>query len=600
MPKAEADGHSMMEAIDNPDDELTLERSQIDPSRKWEEGPSSEDKEEVRLQSQMEGGFTEFWLHHRDEAVTAHEHIAAIEQREHHTKATNTEMSRFEEQDREAAHWECDTDDLEDMEMGYGWADTTTDRGSPHVPTPDPNTGGASPTSCKVAEPQPEDECILHSVVMTSTIDTDQYLTFVDHCSTLYVRCVPLPHYHYLNPEFREAHEAALAEAISHHASELGCSPSDICDAITWEEKPLASSGPDDNNKDWPPGFRAHFLSQQIEHRASVIRPEIDVSQPPSCKCKDIACLTAQLEIGGVKAYMLFDSGSNTDSLTPEFAVPPSSKSKISYGTRAPVNFGGIHGTSYFDQVNLDHYDGIIGTPFMNKHGLILDFGQREVWFPNNQSIPAMILESLTRRRRAEVMDTVDEDDEPCGPFLPADYPYLLELESLFADDVTLEYKLPGLEMDDGSDYTSEDGSSLEDEHADDFLEWTDNLSIYGRDLMGPIPLELPPMWAINHQIHLINEKAVYNFHMPQCPKALRPLLKLKMEQYITAGWWEMSSASQAAPLLCLPKKDSSLRMPCSASDVGRKVEAGVLSMSMLWMEDNKNNKDVDPKEVKK
>ncbi|KAJ7280452.1 hypothetical protein C8J57DRAFT_1220920 [Mycena rebaudengoi] len=39
---------------------------------------------------------------------------------------------------------------------------------------------------------------------------------------------------------------------------------------------------------------------------------------------------------------------------------------------------------------------------------------------------------------------------------------------------------------------------------------------------------------------------------------------------------------------------------PRSASDVGRKAEAGVLSMSTLWMEDNKNNKDVDPKEVKK
>ncbi|KAJ7285536.1 hypothetical protein C8J57DRAFT_1215947 [Mycena rebaudengoi] len=39
---------------------------------------------------------------------------------------------------------------------------------------------------------------------------------------------------------------------------------------------------------------------------------------------------------------------------------------------------------------------------------------------------------------------------------------------------------------------------------------------------------------------------------------------------------------------------------PSSASDIGRKAEAGVLLMSMLWMEDNKNNKDVDPKEVKK
>ncbi|KAJ7260685.1 hypothetical protein C8J57DRAFT_1034957, partial [Mycena rebaudengoi] len=118
--------------------------------------------------------------------------------------------------------------------------------------------------------------------------------------------------------------------------------------------------------------------------------------------------LTAQLEIGGVKAYMLFDLGSNTDSLTPEFVRATKSrpikldeqvtlqlgcvgsKSKISYGTRPPVNFGGIRGTSYFDQVNLNRYDGIIGTPFMNKHGLILDFGKREIRFPNSRVIPAM------------------------------------------------------------------------------------------------------------------------------------------------------------------------------------------------------------------
>ncbi|KAJ7277327.1 hypothetical protein C8J57DRAFT_1040075, partial [Mycena rebaudengoi] len=107
--------------------------------------------------------------------------------------------------------------------------------------------------------------------------------------------------------------------------------------------------------------------------------------------------LMAQLDIGGTKAYMLFDTGSNTDSIMPEFARATNctpikleeqitlqlgcigSKSKINYGTRAPINFGGILGTSYFDQVNLDRYDGIIGTPFMNKHGLILDFGKREV-----------------------------------------------------------------------------------------------------------------------------------------------------------------------------------------------------------------------------
>ncbi|KAJ7186095.1 hypothetical protein C8R46DRAFT_843082, partial [Mycena filopes] len=107
--------------------------------------------------------------------------------------------------------------------------------------------------------------------------------------------------------------------------------------------------------------------------------------------------LSAQLEIAGTLAYMLFDSGSNIDSLTPEFARATrcknitlaeqvtlqlgcvGSKSKINYGTRPEVNFGGIRGRVYFDLANLDRYDGIIGTPFMNKHGIVLDFERREI-----------------------------------------------------------------------------------------------------------------------------------------------------------------------------------------------------------------------------
>ncbi|KAJ7500914.1 hypothetical protein B0H11DRAFT_2225299 [Mycena galericulata] len=49
-------------------------------------------------------------------------------------------------------------------------------------------------------------------------------------------------------------------------------------------------------------------------------------------------------------------------------------------------------------------------------------------------------------------------------------------------------------------------------------------------DLMGPIPLELPPLREINHEINLIDEKATYNFHMPRCPEALRPKLREKIQ----------------------------------------------------------------------
>ncbi|KAJ7088194.1 hypothetical protein C8R44DRAFT_585578, partial [Mycena epipterygia] len=107
--------------------------------------------------------------------------------------------------------------------------------------------------------------------------------------------------------------------------------------------------------------------------------------------------LSAVVKIGASSACVLFDSGSNTDSVTPEYAnavggirIPlteqitlqlgcVASRSKINYGTRLPVNFGGVRGHVYFDQVNLHRYDVIIGTPFMNRHGVSLDFAKREI-----------------------------------------------------------------------------------------------------------------------------------------------------------------------------------------------------------------------------
>ncbi|KAJ7254264.1 hypothetical protein C8J57DRAFT_955326, partial [Mycena rebaudengoi] len=143
----------------------------------------------------------------------------------------------------------------------------------------------------------------------------------------------------------------------------------------------------------------------------------------PTRRSREIACLTAELDIGGSKAYVLFDTGSNIDSLTPEYARATQSplirldeqvtlqlgcvgsRSKISFGTRTPVSFGGIRGHIYCDIANLDRYDGIIGTPFMNKHGLILDFGKREVRFPNGHVVKALsaVEESSLVTSRSEV-----------------------------------------------------------------------------------------------------------------------------------------------------------------------------------------------------
>jgi hypothetical protein len=90
----------------------------------------------------------------------------------------------------------------------------------------------------------------------------------------------------------------------------------------------------------------------------------------------------------------LLDSGSTTVSITQDFArvaklrvqelanpVPlqlgtVGSHSMINFSAKAHLQVGPINDNDiYLDVVNIDRYDMIIGTPFMRKHGLVLDFG---------------------------------------------------------------------------------------------------------------------------------------------------------------------------------------------------------------------------------
>src|ERR1700677_3474812 len=122
------------------------------------------------------------------------------------------------------------------------------------------------------------------------------------------------------------------------------------------------------------------------------------------------ATLAAEIEINGVKALVLFDSGSTTDSITPEFTFVTKAKqikleeqvilqlgcvgsrSKISYRTMIPVNLCGITDDIYFDLVNIDQYDCIISTPFMNTYGVCLNFGNHTIRM-NGKEIQSLSLD---------------------------------------------------------------------------------------------------------------------------------------------------------------------------------------------------------------
>ncbi|KZV64353.1 hypothetical protein PENSPDRAFT_553979, partial [Peniophora sp. CONT] len=103
--------------------------------------------------------------------------------------------------------------------------------------------------------------------------------------------------------------------------------------------------------------------------------------------------LAQYVEFNGVRAYALFDSGSTTTSVTPDFARVAGmrtfelerpvtlylgcvgSKSKINFGAFGQMTFGAISADPLaMHVVNTDRYDCVIGADTMRKYGMLLDF----------------------------------------------------------------------------------------------------------------------------------------------------------------------------------------------------------------------------------
>jgi len=143
------------------------------------------------------------------------------------------------------------------------------------------------------------------------------------------------------------------------------------------------------------------FRSAQCYHIIDGERPQTNGS--------DRRCMAVLVKVNDLEAYTLLDLGSTTVSITHDFArvaklkviqldnpVPlqlgmVGSRSMINYGARTCLELGPIReNNAYLDVVNIDRYDMIIGTPFMRKHGLVLDFEQ------NTLSIQGTLLPTMT------------------------------------------------------------------------------------------------------------------------------------------------------------------------------------------------------------
>ena len=107
-----------------------------------------------------------------------------------------------------------------------------------------------------------------------------------------------------------------------------------------------------------------------------------------------------------MKAHCLLDSGSEGVLLTPEFTRAMGiktfalekpialqlacigSRSMINYGTCATIKIGHKVVEEYFDITNVEHYDVILGTPFLRKMGIVLDFRSPGMARIGNEVIP--------------------------------------------------------------------------------------------------------------------------------------------------------------------------------------------------------------------
>ena len=150
-------------------------------------------------------------------------------------------------------------------------------------------------------------------------------------------------------------------------------------------------SEPEDDDRVYVRAVREKVVAMQRENPSrAAMHPKIE--RPRRGKAHE-SCLAVFVEINGMEAFTLFDSGSSADTISPDFAqvsdtriytldkpVPlqlgtVGSRASINYGTQTSVEIGGKKVEKYYlDVVNIDRYDAILGAPFMREFGIRLDF----------------------------------------------------------------------------------------------------------------------------------------------------------------------------------------------------------------------------------
>jgi hypothetical protein len=180
--------------------------------------------------------------------------------------------------------------------------------------------------------------------------------------------------------------------------------------------------------------------------------------------------------------------------LTIQLAVQGSG-SKVNFGAKAVMSYQHIKEDRFFDIINLQDYDLILGTPFLFQHQVLVGLNPPHIIIGSDKALPVWgeqvsILESRTA-------GAVEEDLEQVCRQL---------------------------------------------------LEWAKPLCAKASQT------SLPPLRAINCTIPLIDPEWVYKWHPSRCPEPLRPQWGEKRQAYLSSGCWKMTSMGNTVPMLFIQK----------------------------------------------
>lgn len=151
-----------------------------------------------------------------------------------------------------------------------------------------------------------------------------------------------------------------------------------------------------------------------VKIRKHKLIPSRKMRKRPKCAEDEKRCLATWVEVNGLRAWTLWDSGSTTTGITPAYAeiaqIPvdeledPHILQLGMVGSRSIIKYGGERMTTYVNIANFDRYEMIIGTPFMRRNKVILDFEHNVVILKGKRipgiTVSAKDLDLSIRRQR--------------------------------------------------------------------------------------------------------------------------------------------------------------------------------------------------------